>query len=187
MYKLCSKNNIFFEFSRTFEYLLTIYFSEPKQDILDGLFFNQLELNMNTGASKCSHRRRDKKMSLKQPHLSQKLSENRFNEDRLRKTSKRFINPTRYFEEVKTTSKDVIGHVRKETLIDQSVVSPAQIRFEKRVLELLSKCRDFCPKVYNKLENMASKKMSYDCSRIKIGTTSDPSEQGKYFSFVPVD
>ena len=127
-------------------------------------------------------RRRNRKHNRKASHSSQKAFSSYLSEDRFRKVPQRSRQPQCYFKRGDHSKIDIMGQVKKETQTDSQLGTTTQVSFENRVLELLSKCREFWPKIYKKLEKLAStKKVSYDCSRTNSEIVAQLSGQGKIF------
>jgi len=79
---------------------------------------------------------------------------------------------------------DIIQTLSAESVNAASLASPKQVSFENRVLELLSKWRDFCPKVFSKLNKLSKKsQVETACSGTNIGTILQFGEKGKICDF----
>lgn len=52
---------------------------------------------------------------------------------------------------------DVVDSISQEVTAWRTIVTPEQILIEKKLQELISKWRDFCPKIFKKLLNLAKK------------------------------
>lgn len=115
-------------------------------------------------------RRRDKKWTLKLSKTRTGKKDVTNDENRLRKRPQRFAIQQEYSEDSKGTTVNVLGLVKKESNSPDSLATLKQVFFEQKILELLAKCREYCPKIYSKLEKMSQKSRSKNiCSRTNFG------------------
>ena len=100
--------------------------------------------------------------------------------DRWRKVPVNSRNSTTASRSNNTVKTDILATVWLETSESCVLATPEQVMFEKRILGLVSKCQQFCPKIYNKLNRLSSKSsICCEASRTKFGTNAVHTEESK--------
>jgi hypothetical protein len=129
-------------------------------------------------------KKRDSKRTFKHSGQLSRRPTDDHEETRLRKAPKRFACDGSFDEDSEMKNSrdcDLLGRIKEEKGRCFAIANPAQVSFERKVLELLSKCREFCPKIYSKLERLATKaKTKLSDSRTGSGIIDEISEQGKF-------
>ena len=93
-----------------------------------------------------------------------------FYENKYRKIPKAF----HFFQNSFLSSKvDVLENLENEEASCRTLASPYTVNFENKIFSLLSRCQEYCPQVYSKLNKYLKKAMA------KTSKSKDKSEKGK--------
>jgi hypothetical protein len=123
-----------------------------------------------------STKKRDKKLNWKIASLSSFQRMQLCSKPKVAKNERKYEHKKR--KEADGNSIDILESLENNESVAVCMNTKDQ-SFEEKVLNLLSKCRDFCPKIYNKLDRLA-KKSKKNCSRTNFRTSSKLSELGEY-------
>lgn len=158
-------NSTFFSVKESDDTELSLY-SENSQD--DDFFYLERK----------STKKRDKKLKWKIASLSPFQRKQLWANPTISK-NKRIPYHKKRKEESQGNSLDILRSLEKDESIALCPYGKKQSSFEEKVLNLLSKCRDFCPKIYRKLDRLA-KKSKESCSRTNFGRSDQQTDLGEY-------